>query len=296
MSLLRRFRRRLHTLPGKFALWIAAGATAAIGFGFYASFTCSVRQELAYGSGIEAQQKSVHEATGPKYSFDKEETIANEIARLRAVVGQIEDNQQQQYRRETYSQPEPETSLCKFKIPDIGLLFLTYCLAVVGYFTMRSAEGTVRALERPWLFIENIRTAAFLDQRDGVAPRLHVFFQNPGRTHARLMSFTGKVFTTTKLTEAVVDAIPLSPAPLDSAFAITIPANSKEIEAGIDINPISQALIQEIQEGGQILATVGVFRYLGPLGDKYETAFCAQYDLRKQIWIGYGGTKYNFST
>jgi hypothetical protein len=42
--------------------------------------------------------------------------------------------------------------ICEARFTDLGVLFLTYCLAIIGWFTIRSNEQTVRILERALVF------------------------------------------------------------------------------------------------------------------------------------------------
>ncbi len=42
--------------------------------------------------------------------------------------------------------------ICEVKFTDLGILYLTYCLAVIGWFTIRSNKQTVRILERALVF------------------------------------------------------------------------------------------------------------------------------------------------
>lgn len=182
------------------------------------------------------------------------------------------------------------------RLTDLLIGFFTACLVVVGWFTIKSNEGSLRAMERPWLFIEKFSTSSFLDPQPGGRPRFHIWVQNPGRTPARILGLRGKLFTTTELTDDVVDQVPLTDAPLDAAYAVAITANSSGTETAIEIEPLNAQQLIQIDAGDRILVARGVFAYLGPLGDRYETSYCAQYRHDAGVWVGYGGTKYNFST
>jgi hypothetical protein len=66
------------------------------------------------------------------------------------------------------------------KITDLALVFFTYCLVVVGWYTMRSNERTLHDMERAHLFISLVAGSlqVTLDQKLNV----HVVLMNLGRS------------------------------------------------------------------------------------------------------------------
>jgi len=186
-------------------------------------------------------------------------------------------------------------SFWDIRITDVALGLFTYCLIVVSWFQIRTSENAVRAIERPWLFIQGVRTSSFLAPQEGHPARFHIAFQNPGRTQSRITKFRDKIFTAREVTEAVVDSVEMTEAPLDVAFGVTIPAAGKEVETVVKIESVSRELAEQVNVDMVRLISRGVLTYEGAFGDRYETAFCVAYVSGTKEWEGFGGAKYNYS-
>lgn len=185
-------------------------------------------------------------------------------------------------------------SLCDAKITDWLIVFFTYCLVVLGFVQIKSSERTVRAVERPWLFIQEAKISALLNPQPGVPPRFHLFLQNAGRSQARIVKFRGNLAAT--VGEIDPEKIPLNPAPMDPAYSLIIPPQSEEKQTAIALQPVPPAMGQEIAAGQRHLYMRGILTYSGPFGgDTYDTAFCVRFNKVTSGFDGYGGDKYNYS-
>jgi len=70
--------------------------------------------------------------------------------------------------------------LCEeVKATDLLIVFFTYCLVVVGWFTLRSSDDTYRRIERAYVFV-SIRPGS---------GKCHVTFKNHGKSPAILQNF-----------------------------------------------------------------------------------------------------------
>jgi hypothetical protein len=80
---------------------------------------------------------------------------------------------------DVYSAPqEPETGLCQIRIADLALIYFTYCLVIVGYFTIKRSERTIQDLERAHFFGGTSK----LDHDGQNNWYVEVSFVNQGRT------------------------------------------------------------------------------------------------------------------
>jgi hypothetical protein len=91
-----------------------------------------------------------------------------------------------------------ETALvCDAKGTDLGLLYFTYCLVIVGWFGIRSNELTVQSLERAFLAVGPTQVRHFYKPPDecGVTKhviRLTLHVHNTGRTGATIKKVYGE--------------------------------------------------------------------------------------------------------
>src|ERR1700735_549965 len=69
--------------------------------------------------------------------------------------------------------------VCGTKITDLALVFLTYCLVIVGWFAIRSDQNTAEILERAYLWPGY---GLMIEDRDGVRMGIHLGIRNTGRT------------------------------------------------------------------------------------------------------------------
>jgi hypothetical protein len=52
----------------------------------------------------------------------------------------------------SHDAPNPYAIICETRSTELGLVFFTYCLVIVGWFTIRSGERTTRRMERAYIF------------------------------------------------------------------------------------------------------------------------------------------------
>lgn len=87
--------------------------------------------------------------------------------------------------------------ICDAKGTELGLVFFTYCLVVVGWFTVRSNELTTQTLERGYLAVSPTdiqrrfvvgknRNSSFYDEQDPQEIVLNLRVENTGRTTATI--------------------------------------------------------------------------------------------------------------
>ena len=87
--------------------------------------------------------------------------------------------------------------ICDAKGSELGLVFFTYCLVAVGWFTVRSNELTTQTLERGYLAVVPIEiekrfvtgknwNPSFYDESDPQEISLRLSVSNPGRTNATI--------------------------------------------------------------------------------------------------------------
>ena len=87
--------------------------------------------------------------------------------------------------------------LCDAKGTDLGLLYFTYCLVIVGWFGIRSSERTVQNLERAFLAVGPTKITLLYtpaDQKGETRPfvRLTLYVYNTGRTAATIRKVYGE--------------------------------------------------------------------------------------------------------
>ena len=153
---LRRFKTRRLSL--EFALLIVLGGIALF-FSIHAlNEFCAVSggsrsHQMVDEVGLDSAHKSteVHNAANPrekaptKASATTVGTVQSNV-RKNGSAEQSEDGNNNDQRR------QPEFSYCNTKVSDLALLFLTYCLALIGYFQIRRSEKLAQGMERAHLF------------------------------------------------------------------------------------------------------------------------------------------------
>lgn len=106
------------------------------------------KEPLTKWSGGEYHQLNGRSQDQTHKGLDAIPDIAAALNRVSSRLDIIDRRAEQHEVHEYEAQPEPEISFCKTKIADLALIFFTYCLVVVGYFTIRRGEKNVRDLER----------------------------------------------------------------------------------------------------------------------------------------------------
>lgn len=69
--------------------------------------------------------------------------------------------------------------ICGAKITDLALVYLTYCLVIVGWFGIRSSQEAAEKVERAYLWPGY---GLMIEDRDGVRIGIHLGVRNTGRT------------------------------------------------------------------------------------------------------------------
>lgn len=83
------------------------------------------------------------------------------------------------------------SGLCEeAKLTDVALVFFTYCLVVIGWFTVRSAERTTRNSERAYIFATP-KLARAKTPRGNYA--VEIWLHNYGRTAGTINAIYGEV-------------------------------------------------------------------------------------------------------
>jgi hypothetical protein len=113
------------------------------------------------------------------------------------------------------SQANPYPLICDAKITDLGIMFFTYCLVVVGWFTLKSNERTLQDIEGARIFVaENInykRTPNAIPDTGDIV-KVQFALKNHGKTLAILTKIEAEVRIVTELpTEIRKSAVELPP-------------------------------------------------------------------------------------
>lgn len=177
------------TLGRQFWLWVLAGLIFISGLGIWINRTCAVNpstlsKQFPKWVCIESQEQASKEhrsATGP----DKIPPDCSAVLGYR-VLPDYEPNTSARDDHIGNGRIDsiPEISVCKTKIPDLWMIYLTYCLVVVGYFQIRRSEKTVRELERAHIVCGPVNGGALgLKIIDGKT-RVYICVSNNGRTAA----------------------------------------------------------------------------------------------------------------
>jgi hypothetical protein len=177
-----------HSLAREFWIWIAIGLIVMMLFGFAVNNACSV----PLVRDVIAEQRN---------NPSNQEGGAGQQAQPNNAGASAIRGETNRPTADNKGQPRPEISLCNTRIPDLGLIYLTFCLVVVGYFQIRRNEKSTRDLERavlisgPQLYAQaplmpgmqfgiNNWTPAITIQ--GNVAHVHITLTNCGRTPAVL--------------------------------------------------------------------------------------------------------------
>ena len=134
---------------------------------------------------------------GERNSAD-EKDHADEINNVLIAEKQKPPENESKSERNYFNNLYPPIWLCEeIKFTDLLLAYFTYCLVIVGWFGIRSAERTVRNLERAFLSVGPAKITKLYrgaDDNGYTAPfirlTLHVF--NTGRTAAVIKNIYGE--------------------------------------------------------------------------------------------------------
>jgi hypothetical protein len=168
------------SLSLQFWAWIVGGIIIAwiglYGLDQYCNATATLSEKATDRGGAKAQQHS---------------HLGNQPAPLRLLAYEEKEPRAQ---RQDASENENKKSwsrsvLCDLKITDIAIAFFTYCLAVVGWFTIRSNEQTVMNLERALLAVGPTQITRYATPPK-VTLKLNV--HNTGRTSATIFEVCGQ--------------------------------------------------------------------------------------------------------
>src|SRR5476649_2992041 len=112
------------------------------------------------------------------------------------------------------------------------------------------------ALERPWLFIEDIWLTGF-DAESSHGPQLNFMLKNIGRSHARVVKLRGGILARTAPVTA--EDVPLNDTPLDAAFTLTFEASDKSKTTVATLKVIDSAALEKINSGAANVVVRGIF-------------------------------------
>jgi hypothetical protein len=122
-------------LARQFFAWIVGGALVLLFFVWMVGNTvCTIQLE-----GGQTNEKS-SKADGGRDVFSD--------VKSPQVTAQTNEKGAEQHISPSF----PSMFLCDAKITDVALVFFTYCLAVVGFFAIRSAEAALKKTERAYVF------------------------------------------------------------------------------------------------------------------------------------------------
>src|SRR5579864_83543 len=163
----------------------------------------------------------------------------------------------------------PYTLLCgEMKLTDLALVFFTYCLVVVGWFTMKSNERTSQDIERSHVFLAiDIKRRWITNLPGGQNFEVRFAFKNHGKTHAIVVKIEAEVRTVAKLPESIREqAIEMPP-------GLTIGAGETTEEFRV-INHVTDADFAMLPNGGRVVLFVGTIQYRDIFGKLHSTGFC----------------------
>jgi len=169
------FLAHIRSIAGTFFGLIFLGACFGIFLpaGYY-SFVCRLQVANVEGhihSG--AQQESA----------DKRSPLTAVINSPAIIEQQLSESNEATSKDQDHDSP----IFCDTRISDILLVFFTYCLVVVGWFTMRSNQETMRELERARFHPKFIRFER--NSEHDPKPTIHYGFINTGRSVGTVYSF-----------------------------------------------------------------------------------------------------------
>ena len=114
----------------------------------------------------------------------------SECEALRQERQSTNNADQQKQTKHFYADYLARSGLCEeAKLTDIALVFFTFCLVIVGWFTIRSTERATRNAERPYIFA-NPRLSS--NRSPAGHYIVEILLQNYGRTPGALKAIYGE--------------------------------------------------------------------------------------------------------
>ncbi|HEX3486372.1 MAG TPA: hypothetical protein VHT51_15010 [Micropepsaceae bacterium] len=273
-------------MPGRWPLKWQYIALIALGFAL-AALCGGVRN---YTSICEPEPSNVQSAEKSEEIKDKQQPAeGSQIGAAEAVTDAV-------YGSSTYVKADGKQIIswaCELRIGDLGLIFFTYCLVVVGWATMRSAENTARAVERSWVIVQGVSAKALIELSPPGKPIIEVLLVNAGKGPAILKAILGGGLANTA--EIDPNRIPLAEMPIDDVIGAALPpGETYTIHAGLK-QEVEAKAHKMIVEGKANFVLRTVLVYEDGFGDRHETAYCIRYNPQSKIFVGYGGKKHNYT-
>ena len=163
--------------------------------------------------------------------------------------------------------------LCgEMKLTDLALVFFTYCLVVVGWFTLRSNERTAQDIERSHVFLSaDIKRRWIPNLLGGKSLEVLFAFKNHGKTHAIVVKIEAEVRTVAKLPKRIREqAIEMPP-----GLAIGAGDTTEEFRV---INLVADADYAMLLNGERVVLFVGTIQYRDIFGKLHSTGFCLNWN------------------
>jgi hypothetical protein len=224
-----------------------------------------------------------------------------QLAREQTAIQQSQENSIGLYEQQSNGDYQPSskgyeqiTWFCDISVADIGLMFFTYCLVIVGWAGIKSNEQTVRAIERPWLFIESISANGLINLLPGGKILIATTVINAGRSPVILKRFRGAGIG--NVVAADPARIPLSELPIEGIIGNAIAPGQNYTLKGTLRVPISAEVHTGVMNDQVKFVVRNVLEYEDQFGALHETAYCVCYDATKKRFVTHGGRDYNYTT
>lgn len=177
------------------ARWERVGIWWKLLLAIIVGFLLFVAWPLRYHESVCPTQKPIAwHIDGNKYSTDKNYESSGGPRLF--LPKQEQQTYQLNARAENAGENGPASLLCdELRITDVGIVFFTYCLVVVGWFTLRSSEQTARKAERAYMFCgglfgrpkkdlppEQQRAEQYIHSASNYEPPWRMMIHNFGRT------------------------------------------------------------------------------------------------------------------
>jgi hypothetical protein len=134
-------------------VFIVGGMVFAGGLGLWLSNICSISgQTSSYRASEQSNEHPTQQKDATGNGLNRGQDIGTSLKDIANSLSAINRRQQERDTSEINQHPQSETTLCNIRIADLALIYFTYCLVVVGFFTMRSAETSAQQIERAFLF------------------------------------------------------------------------------------------------------------------------------------------------
>jgi hypothetical protein len=169
------------SLAMQLLIWIASGLLLLFAVTYFASaHLCNF--PISKDDSSAEQSQSKQDSTSLDHLVD--EPTSHDIAKL--------TNEAANARVQTTPRNPPLPSfICDAKLTDLGVVFFTFCLVIVGWFGIKRSDQTFRRMERAYIFAGPYQPAIV-----GGRTITHISIENFGRSPGILKEAYGEFSTT----------------------------------------------------------------------------------------------------